>query len=525
MFEFKRRCYIVTVSEYGEFWSMLSLCEEIVSRFKLHPIFVFDAGYALASEHGRLVEARKWSWLQFGKTDWYLVSSYDVESEFGYLAVAVAQTPPSSRSTSRLEEADSVVANIFNRVVTRVVKLGLKIYSRVIELKRKLANARKAGLNVVGVSDGVAISRHIVSETEPAFILGGQDYALSVMSFLAHAACSHGIRAVIVPFSMAPTSKEILESLSGHSVNRLSNSQASFVRRFLPRWVNFKNDRAYSRLPLDVAFESERRGLAPTNPWLPNSGLGIVCAPSSWAYDYYIRAGIPESNLRLTGAAWSDRLVGAASTRDHRRRRLLLSAHRALRSRSKIAGRTKVAERLVIVSWPPNQYPRKAAGCGSYQELCAQFLRVCRELQLTGLVSVIVSMHPTLTDEKLVKSLRSSGVYVNYSSLIDYIDCADLFVGTVSSTCFWALQCNVPTINFDGYLYNYAEFEEAGALTAVTPNEVLNICLDLLGGDDRYAEVVRKIPSRAQRFFMDDGLCLERIMAVISTNLVGVSPS
>ena len=77
--------------------------------------------------------------------------------------------------------------------------------------------------------------------------------------------------------------------------------------------------------------------------------------------------------------------------------------------------------------------------------------------------NILISLHPT-SEKALIKKLNKAKLNITSKSLLEIIDCADIFMSVVSSTSFWSIQSNVPTINYDCYLYNYREFREAGAI-------------------------------------------------------------
>jgi len=505
---------LVAVSEYGEFGSLLPLAKELEKRHRLHPVFVFTAGYGLVHEHGRLVEIEGWSWVQLGTKNQSFNTLMDAASENGYF--------PITQNSPNRNRGSDVGQNVAVPAASRFDIFSLQFISTINRILKRLTKFR-------GKSSGSATSRielrkqlkhaeQIFHKTQPRLVLSGQDYALSVTSFLSRVGEKYDVRTVIVPFSMPPTTKEIVETFAYHGYNRLNKMEKSLARQVIPHWLNEHRECVYSRVSPAAAIAADSLGLTPPKPWLPNSGRGIVCVPSRWAQDYYSKAGIPTSQLRLTGAPWSDRLVRSAKTRSARKDRLMLNINALASGKFKRRGG---ADKLAIISWPPNQYPRKAHGCATYEDLCNQFITAIQELENAGIARVAVSLHPTLTDAKLLSSLRMAKIFVLRSSLIEYVDCADVFVSTVSSTNFWALQCGIPTINFDGYLYGYTEFDEAGATTITTPFELFSVCRRLFEDETYHAEIRARIADKSPYFCETGGENLERIM----TTLVNLLPS
>lgn len=510
---------LVGVSEYGEFSSLIPLCKSIESRFGLHPVFVFTAGYGLWKDHGQLLELENWSWVRLGsKTTCSFRSRLDEDSKAGYFRVCADTVRDDLR---RAKPSDSISL--------KVLKLAAAVGYVMCRITHRWQSAGDSSpLGVRRHWDAqVKHARSLFDMLQPRLVLSGQDYILSVTSILAKVAEEHGVKTAIVPYSMPPTTRELIESFAYGGHNRLRGLELLLASRLNPKLFNYRRGGIYSRVNLIDAIHAERLDLTPSEPWLPNSGRGVVFVPSQQAYDYYAKAGIPESQLRLTGASWSDHFVRSGKTTSERKDKLLERVRSMLsgqgKRRAAIANVLKLNKRLVIVSWPPNQWPRKALGCLTYSDLCQQFINALNQIQSTGLASVVVSLHPTVNDKDLLDRLEKAGIYVLRSSLIRYLDCADVFVSTVSSTSFWALQCGIPTINFDGYLYGYTEFDEAGAITVRTPQDVYESCEQLFERPGYMADVTAQIRVRAAYFTLADGGCMDRIMGELG-GLVAMAP-
>lgn len=518
---------LVAVSEYGEFGSLLSLCRKIESELRLHPVVVFAPGYGLVHEHGRQVEFENWSWAQLGSRHHSFRFALDATSGNGYFRVSEERGRPADSASEanaaghrpRRGRLSSALFGLGLSALTAAGAIVGRRYRAIVPPRRSFyAHAELKGL--------LRHAEKLFDRLNPRLILSGQDYALSVTSYLSHFGDRSGIRTVIVPFNMPPTTREIIETFAYHGYNRLTKLQRWAAKAVNPKWLNVRRGVVYSRVGLDAAFAADSLGLTPREPWLPNSGRGVVFVPSAWAYDYYREAGIPDAQLRLTGATWSDQLVRSASTVAVRRQGLVASliGRREKKRRAGSEGAGLQADRVVIVSWPPNQYPRQALGCSSYQELCRQFILAIKAIQGAAAALVAVSLHPTLTDPKLLRSLEKNGIAVLRGGLIDYVDCADVFVSTVSSTSFWALQCGIPAINFDGYLYGYTEFDQAGAITVTTPMEVFVHCRRLLGDRGEYEAARSRVVRCAERFAETGGRNTERIMGGLAEFVAGSQP-
>lgn len=514
------RNIVVAVSEYGEFFAMLTLCRLIEPVLVLHPVFVFSSNYALAKEHGQLVELHNWSWTKLcGSRRGQRLESYygesDVRSKSGYLRVFDPVSLSNGKHTDKWARSTLLRNFLIARIYAGYVRTRIQLIFRRPRIESSPTRRPMGALKRLRLE--LAHAEDIIDAVKPKLILSGQDYALSVTSILSKIGEVKGIQTAIVPYCMPPTTREIIETFAYFGHNRLVGIEEKLAKFLNPKWLNTRREQTFCRVNVLDGLASDYLGLTPPEPWLPNSGRGIVFAPSQQGYDYYVRSGIPHEKLRLTGASWNDHFVRSASTVSKRKAKLLdrlISAQIEFKSRRNHGALSleRNVKEIIIVSWPPNQWPRKAVGCASYKDLCEQFISCMNNIQSSGIANVAISLHPTITDAELIEGLQSSGLYILRSSLMDYVDCADIFVSTVSSTSFWALQCGIPTINFDGYLYGYTEFDEAGAITVRTAQEVYDASDKLIGDEANFLETKRRIAESAPYFSVTDGQSSVRIV-------------
>lgn len=507
---------LVPVSEYGEFGALMGLCGHIAKSLGYHPVFVFTSGYGMATEHARQVECAGWSWIQMGSGRYSLHTLLDKDTKHGYM-------PIPGRIMRRIRYHHKKEKKWFGRLIATYEYLTL-VSKFLIETKSLYALRYAPRKDYYNAMIGLTIARVIIKKLRPRLIISGQDFPLSVTSIFSKVAEENGIKTAIVPFSMPATTREIIESVSYFEQNLLKGQARKVSQKLVPSWLNYRRGEIYSRSSLRVAIAAKFLGLEPPVPWLPNSGRGVLFVPSQWAYDYYLKAGIPASHLRLTGAAWGDKLVDARSTRERRRsdleHALLQLMPRRLQKQARKMRESGKPWKLMIVSWPTNQYPRTAVGCESYDELCRQMVVALHAIQSTLPVGIGVSLHPTLSDIKIPTMLQKAGIPILRGSLLNYVDCADIFVSPVSSTAFWALQSGVPTINLDCYLYGYTEFDEAGAITVSAPHELIDVSTRLTNDAAFYSEIEQKIEQMAERFGLRDGSSMGRILSELKSMAV-----
>jgi hypothetical protein len=504
---------IFAVSEYGEYSTLIPIAQYIEAKFSLHPIFVFAPGYGQISEHGRMVEIQGWSWIQLGSKRQSLRTDVDEASYDGYFPTQGSRVRGKSDLNLNTDRQSWLLK--YCMMPTLVALGGIRVLWRIF---KNSVGAMKYTIRTphAEFSHQVRQARRIFDQSRPKIVISGQDYVLSVTSIISAVANEAGVSTIIIPFSMPPTTKEIIESFSYLGHNRVSGLALMIAKKLIPKWIQEHRRSFYTRASPLAALASDALGLTPPQPWVPNSGRGVICCPSDWARRYYEEAGISRDQLVVTGAIWSDKIINGKSTKEFRKKRLIESlSHRKAES----GPQHRSALRLIIVSWPPNQYPRQAVGCTTYEDLCDQYILALQELRSTGRAHVAISLHPTLTDNRLLKKLQKAKLHILRNSLLEVIDCADIFVATVSSTIFWALQSGTPAINFDGYLYGYKEFDSAGALTVRSPFDIYVVCRKIMEDKEFEAETVDRITNCSGSFYEGGGINSSRIFDLIESHI------
>lgn len=533
----RRRTALFTVSEYGEFSSLVEVATLVDQRLGLHPFFLFREDYGALDAHSQILETKSFSWATASDP----LTAFDARQEAGawndYVPTNVlrdggkaggAEPARKSRAAATRGEHASAL-------------LRLRLHAASSRLRGVLGLVRRSRPSRGGPRRRWSLKAHyrcimrelgaLFDAFDPAIVISGQDYPLSITTLAAKVAADRGIATAIIPFSMTPTTKEIAESFFGARVNELrSKPLLRAAERVAPHWLHRYRGRTYTRLPLAEALASDALGLTPPQPWTPNSGRGIVFAPSRQGYDYCVSAGIAESQLRLAGALWGDRIGKLAGSLSQRREELLREVMIFENFARNVARGTRGPKhvnsilsdpvsddvRLLVFSWPPDQAPRRPTGFSDFVALSDALIEMLLSLALAAPVKVVVSLHPTLVGGPIDASLRRAGLYVADRPLFEIIDCADIFCATVSSTLLWALHCGIPAVNFDIYRYGYAEFRSAGMCEATTLPQLRSEFFRLIG-DPGYRESVSKAMLATRDYWtMSDGRSRERIIALLS---------
>lgn len=528
------------VSEIGEFMSLLEIARRVRNTLGLHPVFIFRGDYGALTRDAQIAERNGFSWIWEHDTNQGLDlrDSTEVDDYLPTYYEGTASTEQRRRAASRVARALAVFALIqrgrFAAIaILSVVLLFLLPLRLLARPFRSVAGRSRGGLSTSlrtardGTSRRLRLMNEVFDRFAPGIVISGQDYPLSITAVAAKIAEERGIKTIIIPFSMTPTTKEIAESFAERRINRVrSRMKRRLISQFGRKWLHLYRGRTYSRLSIAGIVAAELNDLDPPVPWLPNSGRGIILAPSQQSVDYCTSAGIPESQLVLTGALWNDQLISSRPSRDERYKKLLeemnIGAHywRYMRMPSETSYKATettgtAGRRLLIISWPPNQWPRKATGFSTYEAFSKAIVEMLAALVHAGYVNVAVSLHPTVVGTPVADLIVESGLFVLDDQLINVIDCADIFVATVSSTLLWSLQLGIPSINFDPYRYNYREFSQAGMIDALSLGELRARLISLIDGDDAYESTKNSMMERREYWTTTDGNSGDRILQSI----------
>ncbi|MEP9370661.1 hypothetical protein [Mesorhizobium sp. KR1-2] len=525
-----KQTVLFAVSEYGEFLSLISLADDMHAAWGIHPVFVFRADYGALDRHSQTVEHRGYSWVWEGSERTFFDMSRNDSGLDDYIpSHLVTEYQSELKFTKELIDNLKYEASEYSAFDNYIYLIEAKITSIIYYLFKAVGMRAKSDMIISrvlrgGVRRRIQNMRNVFRRFNPVLVVSGQDYPLSITTIAARVAGKRGISTAIVPFSMTPTTKEIAESFAGLQLNVLRPKQLKRVARLVGlRWVHRYRGRYYTRLPVLDILISNRNGLTPPQPWTPNSGAGIILAPSQQSVDYCMSAGIPANQLRLTGAIWNDELIEKAESRSMRRANLVrdiiltenywrLSTDRDHSPLSE-ADTTRADKKLLIFSWPPNQWPRKAMGFASYDAFSIALVELLGTLMHAGIANVAISLHPTLVHTEVGELISKSGLHVTDVNLLDVIDCADIYCATVSSTLLWGLQLGIPSINFDIYRYQYREFNQAGMLEASSISQLKEHILALIGKTTVYEETAARMGAARDYWTIRDGKSRQRILA------------
>jgi hypothetical protein len=251
--------------------------------------------------------------------------------------------------------------------------------------------------------------------------------------------------------------------------------------------------------------------MVPPIPWLINSGdADVIAAESQFMADYYLRAGIGQDKIKITGALSDDKLFQIRLERD--------------RHRSELEERYGflIKDKLILIGLPPDQFSAgKREGCefDNYQDLIRFIVSIVTKLGGDH-VTVLINLHPRIRRSD-VDWLSSLGAFIVDESIEDLVPLSDIYIAVASATIRLAISCALPVVNFDAYQYDYDDYKKmAGVLEIKSKNDYEIFVSRLLNDDDFYFATKLLQEETASSLCLLDGKSGARILALFD-RLIG----
>lgn len=326
-------------------------------------------------------------------------------------------------------------------------------------------------------------------------------------NFYVKAVHDRGGAAIVVPFTIVNMLEwaEAFYKEPSHNADLLLNSAMAFL---FPRWRHSHRGRSLV-MPFQQILCTEYFGTAPPVPWLINSGhADAIAVESAFMYKYYLRAGIEEKRLRLTGALYDDALhharIHADVLRENLYRRLRLTPGRP----------------MLLCALPPNQLAgagRATCDFSDYAKLLEAFVQPLRGLVDT--YNCVLSLHPRI-DSNSLAALDLGLIRVATENVASLIPLSHLYIASCSATIRLAINCGVPVVNYDVYRYDYDDYKGIpGVLTteenAAYQQAVLRLCTE----PQVYADSQRQLQAFAAEHAVLDGQAGDRLCAIMDALL------
>ena len=258
---------------------------------------------------------------------------------------------------------------------------------------------------------------------------------------LISAARSLGIRVIDVPYGNGTSLELEIDLARKAEEGRLilaTGIEWIAMRLFAPQWLKKQRfaDAVMFEVPFILSYEST--GVSIRDSWIIHGGLSdILCVESLSSKRQYVREGIPEKKMVLTGSPYCDLMYDAINKNPH--------ARDAFRKPKKIEAK----KTRILVSWPPS-YHDTYPGKNEFETYESMTRATVAFLQSLTSVDLTVSLHPAC-DDYVSEVMRELAVEVTDEYVIDLIPLNDIFVTCFSSTIRWAIAAGKVVVNYDAY--------------------------------------------------------------------------
>ena len=286
------------------------------------------------------------------------------------------------------------------------------------------------------------------------------------------------------------------------------------VARLFPKWITRHRSRDIFRVPPGRVLAMELLRLSPPKPWLFNSShADVITMESDAMWDYYDAAGMPASQMVVTGSTADDVMAGvraeARAEREALCRSLGLPADKP----------------ILLTALPPNfiDQPGGRPECDfkDYESLADFWLQACGEI--AG-CNVIIALHPSVSLSEAAKFERY-GARVSALGTAELVPLCDVFVASISSTIRWAIACARPVVNYDVYRYRYTDFIGVeGVLTLEEQEEFIATLQRIFADLDFAADLRAKQQRVASHWGQLDGCSGQRMVDLTKRLLSGGNP-
>lgn len=360
----------------------------------------------------------------------------------------------------------------------REIQLSALLHNRLIAIKKILLETNPESVVVTG-------DRHQVEGWEPALLR----------------AC----RELDIPTVIPPVS--FTANIEGLSVTRRNRKdfradnfrkvKAKYPKQYIYDDVSESNIFFYPPSLIDALAKSD---MLPENPWVMGGGHStFILADGEETKERYIRLGCKQEKIIITGHPVHDNLYSLYENRH--------SLRNGLNQKYGFAPDKK----LIIIALPQ----LAEHGIKDWKTHWDEIRFLCDIFSLQK-ANCLISLHPKMKYDKYKFIEDEYNIPISKRPLSEILPAADIFAATFSSTIQWAVLCQIPSIVFDFYGFNYTMYDYLIGTTIINKKNELPIELEKLIKDKNYYDDMAAEQRRFSGYISPfDGKCMERIVNVI----------
>ena len=243
-----------------------------------------------------------------------------------------------------------------------------------------------------------------------------------------------------------------------------------------------------------------KNDMLPENPWVMGGGNStFVLADGEETKERYIRLGCKPEKIIVTGHPVHDNLFNLHKNR-----------HK-LRSSLNQEYAFGPGKKLIILALPQ----LAEHGIMDWKSHWGEIRFLCDTFSLQK-ANCLISLHPKMKYDRYRFIEDEYNIPISKQPLSEILPAADIFAATFSSTIQWAVLCQIPSIVFDFYGFNYSAYDYLSGTKIINRKTELPGELEkLIKNENYYAHMVAEQKKFSGYISPFDGKCMERIADVI----------
>lgn len=350
----------------------------------------------------------------------------------------------------------------------------------------------------------MSVFKKVIRQNDIKLVVMGGDLVGYNTPEVVKAAHTCGIACAIVPSTMSDGT----EQAEAYYFDRNFSADAienKFVAKIWPKWKKQHKQKTLVRLHAAEIINRQLLKLDPPLPWISSSTRGdCIIVESRAMKDYYLRCGIAEKLLQDAGSISNDELAKGFRNQGALRESLLKELGLDL------------GKKMILTALPPDSLymtgGRPECEFKTYRELTIFWVEALKKKASN--YNIVISLHPSVNIEDF-RYLESENVKISGKSIVYLIPLCDIFVASVSSTIRWAIACAKPVVNYDVYIYRYADFMKVKGVIYLDKSKDYLETIQKLNEDNEFlTSVQNQIATEASYWGNTDGREGERILGV-----------
>lgn len=339
----------------------------------------------------------------------------------------------------------------------------------------------------------------ILSDYDINLIILPEDVVGPVTPLLIKAGHNHHIPSMIIPYTIANQTETFQALKARPDVSLKKHISHRLIGIFFPSWVMKDSQYAVLRLPAPHILGHVLTRSSPPDPWMMNSGYAnIIAVENKKMLQYYLRSGIPASKMKISGACSDDKLASLVQNKVSEREQLYKELN------------IQTTKPLLLMAGFPNQL--KGGNPPGFDfaniEDAVNFIGHSFD-ELRKEYEIIFKPHPN--DSEIGELFSQLGWTITHVDTAKLVALSDLYVAFASATIRWAIACGVPTINYDIFYYNFADFKQVKGVLNVNSKDGFKHAVQKFSQQEELLSLRHHLDTEKTEWGYLDGRSIERI--------------